>query len=459
MSRTAKSIFLETISYDPKTFMCYPDTRIEEDIILEIDDDGEGPAYYDKKHFLSTGKHLIHINNTHRLTKEMLFDFYHELAKILYDKNLISSQPVKDWLKDNDEFCSIINEDLIIDMVCDMNAAERLRYDFTVARMIPLKKINLEKGKHPDATDQELKIYVQSTNNLLTIRRKFLDYIQFENIQSVPRKKLAFEYVPLGGSSKRGLTRSQVFNIVKELAEGCGIDTEPEKIRPLSTLQLVMSKMRIAFDNKETFQPLIERMIKAINGTAPNSVFDIRSKMYVNVKTKPENWDKVYHKYYRYDNQTKQFVYIDKTVNENGETEIPFGDNVYTKEKVNVTVAIKKIQDKYHRLINEFLIPQYKRYTNMVHITDRNAQQYMIEQVLVRHLEGDLPTYSEIESLKNEYRGVNNISDPAIKKATTGLLSYKDKVEIAKNKYPIQTDESFKDYEDRIHRIIMKRIV
>lgn len=466
MTRNSKAIFLEMIGYNADKFTSKAD-GVNETIILELaDSDKDHSSYYDRSYFVMTGDHLIHITNTGRPTKELLFDYYHEVGHILCDKNLLSDSNIRQWLKDHIEYTGCINDDLVVEMMCDAHATKNLGYDFTVAKMLPFKKVTTEKKLHPDASEQDIKIYVQSTNNTLTIRRKYLEYLISEYAPLSPPKKKHRdgneEWSSLSATSKKVMPRYRVHQIVKELAEGCGIDTEPEGFRPQTTMQLVMTKMRITFSSMDDFSELVNRTIKAITGTN-NGMFNVSQHRYVLVREKPADWDTEYTKYYRFDDKINTYMLIKKLepelddkglpkLDENGkpkEVKPLFGNNVYAQEKVNVSKEIDKIRLKYKRLVEEFLEPKFEEYKRLIHIKDRNMTQFVIEQCMLKHFEGDLPTMSEIATLKDEYRGVKTTND-AIKSSTVDMLSYKERVALVKEDNPIHKGESLENYEKRI---------
>lgn len=470
MTRNAKNIFLEMIGYNADKFTSKAD-GVNERIILEMDEkDKDHSSYYDRSYFNLTGDHLIHINNLGRSTKELLFDYYHEIGHILVDKNLLNDKKIREWLDTHSEYKSVVNGDLTIEMMCDAHAAKNLGYDFTVAKMLPFKKVTSEQKLHPDASEQDIKIYVQSTNNTLTVRRKYLEYLISEYAPLTPPKKKKSdgnaEWSALSSTSKKIMPRFRVHQIVKELAEGCGIDTEPETFREQTAMQLAMTRMRITFSSRDDFQTLVTRTINAIKGNT-NSMFNIPQHKYVLVREKPDNWETNYTKYYRFDDKLSAFMLINKLepeVDENGKTKLDenglpkqtrplFGNNVYRQEKVNVQKEIDKLKLRYKRLVEDFLEPKFEEYKKLIHISDRNMMQFIIEQCMVKHLEGDLPTMSEIASMKDEYRGVKTVNN-AVKSSTVGMLSYKERVKIAKENHKILPNESMEEYDKRINLIL-----
>lgn len=243
------------------------------------------------------------------------------------------------------------------------------------------------------------------------------------------------------------------------------INGDQIKVRELTMMENVLNDMQIHNSNSRQFGELCGNLITAI--TSPSirmGMFNISPYKFSRVLEKPKKWDETYTKYYMFDEDKASYVkYRKKMQNADGVkndkkeqiSQVPeWNDNVYRKVPVDETEEIRKIRSKYGRIVREFVIPYFKKYQNAFRSSERNEIAYVIEHTLKAYIiTGIYPTESEIESTRNEYSNING-HEISVRLATVGMLTYKDKVLIAKKNFPKCEEESDDAYNARIDKLI-----
>ena len=137
MSENSYNIFLKEINFNSETNSVYLD---EHDIVIHLD---VHPMTLDESYAdmdeVEKGNFLIHFNHTGRPTKELLFDFYHEVAKILIYLKKLDLRTAESWLKTKEFINEVSNVSYMVkELTADRFAFEKLSYNGQVSKLIPL---------------------------------------------------------------------------------------------------------------------------------------------------------------------------------------------------------------------------------------------------------------------------------------------------------------------------------
>ena len=479
---TALDLFKTAIHFDPKDF-----TASHEGIkvIIEWEEDPKKPeskiqSYVDWNYHELTGEWLIHIGNIIRPYKELLFDFYHEIGHILLRGNKITTVLPKRYMENKEELRSSITGELLDEMACDKYAIEQLGYCGTTNKYLPQLKVKDVHELNPDKSQMEIKRHCRNVNNQTAIRRRYLEYLISENtpIATVKPKKNTekgnAEWLAMSGPSKSHMHPFEVRKLVKELAEGFGIDTRPQDDRFKEIpIMNTMHHMQIVYSTCDTFNECVERIIKAISDPrCCTSRFSIRQYDYFAVKEEPDNWDTECEKYFYYDygdqksNRVagyKPYTKMKEFPVDSKEERIYIPEynpkNTYKRVSVNQTTEAELIRCRYKRLVEKYLKATYEKYRTAVKKQEKDMLMFEITEVLAKHwIDEKLPTPMELDEIHLKFKDPNGDIDRMKANITTfGLMSYNDKVKLAKTENKKQKGETDEEYEVRIKDIIAKQ--
>lgn len=479
---TALDIFKTAVKFNAEKFTASHEGMT---FILEWEDPKKPEAkiqsYVDWDYHELTGEWLIHIGNIIRPYKELLFDFYHEVGHILLRGNKISTVLPKRYLENKEELKNSITGELLDEMACDKYAIEQLGYSGTTSKYLPQLKVKDVHELNPDKSQPEIKRYCRNVNNQTAIRRRYLEYLISENIpiatQTKPKKnteKGNAEWLAMSGPSKTHMPAFEVRKLVKELAEGFGIDTRPQDDRFKEIpIMNTMHHMQLVYSTCDTFNECVERIIRAI--TDPrccNSRFSIRQYDYFSVKEEPENWDTECEKYFYYDygdqksNRTagyKPYTKMKEFPVDSKEERVCIPEynpkNTYKRVAVNQTKEAELIRIRYKRLIENYLKPAYERYRTAVQKQEKDMLMFEITEVLSKHwIDEKLPTPMELDEIHLKFKDPNgDIDRMKANISTFGLMSYNDKVKLAKTENKQRKGETDEEYDIRIKDIIAKQ--
>lgn len=488
--------FYAEINYDPETMSANVRGI---DIFVEPADEVE-TSYLDNDYNAMTGDWLVHIVKTKRPLKELLFDFYHEVGHIFLKKGFIDLVKPSMWL--DKVQCGVSSREYIMaEMACDGYAISELEYSGNIPKLLPMIKKQSIINKHKDATAKDIDRYLYEVNNDISVRRRYLQWLISENSVlggADPKIMHSKDDINLSSLPNKKATkppRHVVWNVVKEMAESVGIDTSIGSGLPKSrTLMMInLDKIGISYSSEAEFSELCDRLIRAI--TSENismSYFNIDDHRFVEVTSEPSDWKKNFTKYYYYDKKLKTYLkYTQKTFSEtnietkddiiddiiNGKadssldktvessvdkkettTVVPEFDivktNVYKKVSVNTKKEAEKIRDTYKTIVKDFIIPWTAKFKDQYRVTDRNETRYVIERVLNYYITTKrYPSQEYITELQNDFRGIN-IDKTMMNSRTTGLLSYNEKVQIAKENHKKKNNETDEMYESRIRELV-----
>lgn len=448
--------FLTSIDVNPATMECRVDNI---NIIVEYDEDSTESSYLDNDYYQLTNDWLIHINDFSRPLKSILFDFYHEVGHILINLDRLSTASPSIWL-DKSELKVNDRKYIIPEMACDGYAIQKLEYKGELKKYLPLTNIKKAREKNPDAELSKIKEFVMEINNDIKVRKKYLEYLISENIPEKSPKKDKTKRTPVSQKlpdDKPGkyMPAFKRWSIVKELAESAGIDTRDpyDKARstPVPEMCFIMKNMHLITNITDDFHMRCKKIISAITSpTIKTSDWDFASSKFVKV-AKPDDWEVNYTSYYYYNNITKEYLPCDIVIAQS--PNIPV---IFRKERINKIAEINKIQNKYRELVIKFMIPYYRRYADAVSTNKRAEISYVIEHVLKEFINGSIltvPNESYINNIISKYNKTDVI-EKDIKKQTAGMLSYNDRVRIAKDKNPKKDEESDTEYTERIRHIV-----
>lgn len=488
--------FYAEINYDPETMSANVRGI---DIFVETGDEAE-TSYLDNDYNALTGEWLVHIVKTKRPLKELLFDFYHEVGHIFLKKGFIDLVKPSMWL--DKVQCGVSSREYIMaEMACDGYAISELEYSGNIPKLLPMIKKQSIIAKHKDATAEDIDRYLYEVNNDIAVRRKYLQWLISENSVlggADPKIMPLKDVINLSSLPNKKATkppRHVVWNVVKEMAESVGIDTSIGSGLPKSrTLMMInLDKIGISYSSEAEFSELCDRLIKAITSENINmSYFNINDHRFVEVTSEPSDWKKNFTKYFYYDKKIKSYLkYTSKTVvetdvetkddiiddiisgkpieqteevvdktsdNKKTKTVIPEFDivktNVYKKVSVNTKKEAEKIRDTYKMIVEKFIVPWTAKFKDQYRVTDRNETRYVIERVLNYYITTkQYPSQEYITELQNDFRGVG-IGERKTRSYATGLLSYNDKVQIAKKNHKKKKNETDDMYESRIKDLV-----
>lgn len=479
---TALELFKTAIHFDPEKF-----TATHEGMTFNIEweedpkkIEAKAQSYVDWDYHELTGEWLIHIGNIIRPYKELLFDFYHEVGHILLRANKITTVLPKRYMENKEELRSSITRELLDEMACDKYAIEQLDYCGTVNKYLPQLKVKDVCVLNPDKSYSEIKRHCRTVNNQVAIRRRYLEYLISENIPiTAPTKtknteKGNAEWLALSGSSKSHMHAYEIHKLVKELAEGFGIDTRPQDDRFKEIpIMNTMHHMQIIYSTCDTFNECVERIIRAISDPhCYSSRFSIRQYDYFTVKEEPANWSDVCEKYFYYDygdqksNRTAGYKPYTKTKVipvDSYEERICIPEfnpnNTYKRVPVNQAKEAELIRCRYKRLVENYLKPAYEKYRTAIQKQEKDMLMFEINEVLSNHwLDEKMPTPMELDEIHLKFKDPNGDIDRMKANITTfGLMSYNDKVKIAKIENKQLEGESEAAYNERIKNIITEQ--
>lgn len=293
---------------------------------------------------------------------------------------------------------------------------------------------------------------------------------------------------------KTNISRSAVREITKP-DESVGINTSIDFDRPKSKtlMMLNLDKIGISYSTNTDFVRLCDRLISAITSENVNmGYFNIEDHKYSMVNEEPSDWKKNFTKYYYYDKKLKTYLkYTQKTLTKidietkddiiddiiNGKTDLSLDKtvessvdrkettavflefdivktNVYKKVSVNTKKEAEKIRDTYKTIVKDFIIPWTAKFKDQYRVSDRNEARYVIERALNYYITTkQYPSQEHITELQNDFRGIS-IDKMRMNSCITGLLSYNEKVQIAKNNHKKKNNETDEMYESRIRELV-----
>jgi hypothetical protein len=373
-------------------------------VFVQIDNDAES-SYLDTEYYATTGEWLVHVVNPTRPLKELLFDFYHEVGRIFLKKGFIDTTKPSIWL--DKVQCGVSSRQYIMsEMACDGYAISELKYSGNIPKLIPNVKKSTIIMQHQDASAEDIDRYLYEINNDLSVRREYLRWLISENTvfsgvdtRTMPLKDVInFDTLPIK-NSKNKISRYAAYNILDELAESVGIKTATvANLQKAKTLMMEnLDKIGISYSPAMEFNQLCDRLIKAITSENINTnYFTINNK--------------------------------------NGEIDV-------------VRIAYKTI-------VEDFIIPWTAKFKDQYRVTDRNETRYVIERVLNYYITTkQYPSQEHITELQNDFRNIN-IDKTKMNSRVVGLLSYNEKVQIAKKNHKKKNNETDEMYESRIKDLV-----
>lgn len=401
--RSKIEMFYNIIGYDLET-----ETVKVKGIEIFLDcDDSSSKSYFDEEVFENDGDYVIHLTGLNRSVRELLFDFYHQVGHIFIKKGYLDTMAASIWLKDSGY--GVSNMTIILsEMACDAYAMKELAYVGTAYRLIPALTDNEIRSKYPTLSDDEIMILTKQENLDISVRRRYLNYLiakysdrdDDEDISGIPLRDRMFNEKEKNKRRRKQSPKMSLRDARDTLLEyAIAYDIDVTEIKTSTSLIAeVMEDMNILHDNKISFENACNTIIQAI--TSPS----IHSNLFIHKKGNPQPSD------------------------------------------------MRRI---YKDVVKEFLIPQYKQYKETINANKRNEIKYIIEHGLKRStITKTTPTQTEINNYKNEFNGTDDTS-LNIHKASIGMLSYNDKVRIAKQKHKQLSGETDDMYNKRIHNIII----
>jgi hypothetical protein len=190
------------------------------------------------------------------------------------------------------------------------------------------------------------------------------------------------------------------------------------------------------------------------------------------VKEEPANWSDVCEKYFYYDygdqksNRTAGYKPYTKTKVipvDSYEERICIPEfnpkNTYKRVPVNQTKEAELIRCRYKRLVENYLKPAYEKYRSAIQKQEKDMLMFEITEVLSKHwIDEMLPTPMELDEIHLKFKDPNGDIDRMKANITTfGLMSYNDKVKIAKIENKQLEGESEAAYNERIKNIITEQ--
>ena len=447
MSDNSYNIFCKEINFNNETNSVYLD---EHGIMIHLDVHhmtlDESYADMDE---VEKGNFLIKFNHTSRPTKELLFDFYHEVAKILIYLKKLDLRAAEGWLKTKDYINEISNISYMVkELTADKFAFEKLSYTGQINKLIPLKKSADMIKRNKDVDPNLIKAGCIRINRERTIRRRYLDYLAGSNIPLKRQSRVGnAEWNAL--SNKPQKTHLDGKDVTHSIAHGDLPVMKEKKVFIETPLMIFCKRVGINYSEKDTFDELCKRIIKCVTCDTSRSAYNIPSDTYERVEYEPQNWSDNYSKYFKYNTDVCKYVKIPKS-----DIAPEFNSNVYRRKPVNESEAIAKIKERYSRMVKEFLIPWYEKYNNMYSVKDRHEIEYIVENAMIKHLHDCMmPSSMEINNLRDDYKGISNLGEN-IKKATATMMTHKEKVAVCKDRYPIRDNETEEAYNKRIDNLV-----
>jgi hypothetical protein len=219
--------------------------------------------------------------------------------------------------------------------------------------------------------------------------------------------------------------------------------------------------------------------------------FNIEDHKYSAVNEEPSDWKKNFTKYYYYDKKLKTYLkytpktlvetdietkdnLIDDIINGKGTSSAKTAEsstdkkktitvfpefaivktNVYKKVSVDTIAEAEKIRNTYKTIVKDFIIPWTTKFKDQYRVTDRNETRYVIERILNYYITTkQYPSQEHITELQNDFRG-SNIGKTKMNPHVAGLLSYNEKVQIAKENHKKKNNETDEMYESRIKDLV-----
>lgn len=373
-------------------------------VFVKIDNDAE-KSYLDTEYYATTGEWLVHVVNPARPLKELLFDFYHEVGRIFLKKGFIDTAKPSIWL--DKVGCGVSSrEDVLVEMACDGYAISELKYSGNIPKLIPNVKKSTIIMRHQDASAEDIDRYLYEVNNDLSVRREYLRWLISENTvfssvdtRTMPLKDVInFDTSPIKNSKKK-ISRYTAYNILDELDESVGIKTSTVAgLQKAKTLMMEnLDKIGISYSPAMEFNQLCDRLIKAITSE--------------NINT-----------------------------------------NYFTINNKNGEIDVARIA--YKTIVEDFIIPWTAKFKDQYRVTDRNETRYVIERVLNYYITTkQYPSQEHITELQNDFRNIN-IDKTKMNSHVVGLLSYNEKVQIAKKNHKKKNNETDEMYETRIKDLV-----
>lgn len=441
-------------------------------ILVDWDNDIKEKPFLDEDYYTRSGEFMICMNSTERTIKELLFDFYHEVGKIMLKVGGINVEEPTAWLKKN-QYKVSNKSNIVQEMACDIYAGERLDYNVTLTKVLPLVRLDKYKASHKGIDNEAAKEEVICLNEDIKVRRKYLNlkiseansiklHDMLNRSSTAPTKPLASldNYNPEKARKSRANKNTE---ILVALAESFGIDTGRtfddkgnviDKPVKQTTMQEILFKIGITYSSNEDWSCLCNRLIRAI--TSPHIDqslwYNISEVKYVSVYNEPEDWNTNYHNYYRKD---PKGIYI----HIGGYTAPSFSDfAVYRKKNNNNTKEIISRKEKYGYVVRNFVVPYYKKYCGAFRANERNNIAYAITCGLDSYIStGLIPTEEDVNKYIAIYTRRNDI-EKSVRSGAAGKMSYNERIKMMKSNEAKNDGESDTEYDARIKRLVMAQM-
>lgn len=446
MSENSYNVFCKEINLNETNSVYLDEHEIE--IHLDVHHMTLDESYADMDE-VEKGNFLINFNHTSRPTKELLFDFYHEVAKILIYLKKLDLRAAEGWLKTSEYINEISNISYMVkELTADKFAFEKLTYTGQVNKLIPLRKSADMIKRNKEVDPNIIKAGCIQINRERTVRRRYLDYLAGSNIPLKRQSRVGnAEWNAL--SNKPQKTHLDGKDVTHSISHGDLPVIKEKKVFIETPLMIFCKRIGINYSEKDTFDELCKRIIKCVTGDALKSAYNIPSETYERVEYEPQNWSDNYSRYFKYNTDVCKYVKIPKS-----ENTPEFNSNVYRKKIVNESEEIAKIKERYSRMVKEFLIPWYEKYNTMHSVKDRHEIEYIVENAMIKHLHDYMiPSSMEINNLRDDYKGISNLGEN-IKKATATMMTHKEKAAVCKDRYPQRENETDEAYNKRIDNLV-----
>lgn len=440
-------------------------------ILVDWDNEVNQKPYLDEDYYKQSGEFLICMNSTEKRTlKELLFDYYREVGKIMLKIGGINTEEAAAWLKKYQY--KVTNKSMIVqEMACDIYGAERVDFNISLVKALPLTRLDKYISTHDGIDENVAREEVAGINDDIKVRRKYLN-LKISEANSIKLNNLLNRPVvskPIASLSNfdpekaRKSKARKSTEILIELAESCGIDTGRtfddrgnviEKPVKQTTMMEIMFKIGITYSSNEDWSSMCNRLIKAITAPVinPSLWYNIGESKYSSVTSEPKDWETEYRNYYRKD---PKGIYI----HIGGDVAPDFNDfPVYKKKNNNNTKEIESRKEKYGYVVRNFVIPYYKKYCDAFRSNERNNIAYAITCGLDNYIStGIMPSDEDVNNYIARYTRRNDI-EKSVRSGAAGKLSYNERVKMMKEKELQKQKESDADYEERIKRLVMAQM-
>lgn len=392
--------------------------------------------------------YTIYLTNISKPCAEITFDIYRQIGYILIETGKISIEPAKEFITDLKPFNSMV---LYNSMTADGYAFAQMHYQGEINKYIHM--LDIDKINAKNKSNDQLIILIESENEMIHYRRKFLEHLKRKFQAAKYNEKLPYDIEPKTTPSKR----KKIKAIIDGFADIYETSTNKPKLIPM--IDYGLKGLKVNFNEKDSFDEKIKKLIDAIKFPETYK-FDFTDCKYRIIMEEPDDWEQNYDKYYSRGEKGIYFRISGVKIKDENDNDIIVAPTfssiaVFKKMPKNEKKEMNEIVTITKQFIDQFIIPQYEIYKKEFHVDKRNSQREIIEYAIQNFSHThSIPNVGDVKEIlgNNITTFESNVKDIIKSKK---LLSYKEKMNIAEKENPKYIWENDMQYKERLNGMIM----